>query len=329
MTEGRGRAPRPAGGGRRTKPSLEVDLGGIRFPNPVLAASGCLGTGGDVPGLVDLHRFGGVVSRSLTFGPTKGWPTPRAAETASGLLSAVGLQNPGVRAFVSEDLPRLSRAVPVVASVAGSSLAEYVNVAGALHLKDGVVALEVYLSCPDDDHDGEPFFTRPERLVEIVGAVARMSRVPVFVKLPALLPGLVGTARSCVRAGALGFTLVDSVPGLAIDPGRLRTRTAVPVGGLSGPAIKPVALAAVFQVSQALPNVPIMGVGGIATGEDAAEFLLAGAWAVQVGTALLVDPSAHVRIVRELHGYLRAKGFASPADARGRLRIRGSADATT
>lgn len=206
------------------KPHLGVDLNGLRFPQPVLSASGCLATGHDVPGLVDLRRLGGVVTRSLTFGPSKGWATPRAAETPSGLLTAVGYQNPGVLAFVEEDLPSLRNAeVPVVASVAGGSLGEYVNVASSLHLKPGVVALEVCVSCPDDEREGEPFYVRPERLTEIVGAVARLSRVPVFAKLPPLLPGLVETAQACVRAGAFGLTLIDQVPALAVDPDRLRT----------------------------------------------------------------------------------------------------------
>jgi dihydroorotate dehydrogenase (NAD+) catalytic subunit len=151
--------------------------------------------------------------------------------------------------------------------------------------------------------------------------VARLSRVPVFAKLPPLLPGLVETAQACVRAGAFGLTLIDQVPALAVDPHRLRTRTATPVGGLSGPAIKPLALAAVYQVARALPNVPVMGVGGIATAEDAIEFLLAGAWAVQVGTALLVDPSVHVDIAQGILAYLREKGFASPGELRGRVRV--------
>src|SRR5262245_51565997 len=304
------------------KPNPAVDLKGLRFSHPVLAASGCLATGHDVPALADPHKLGGVVTRSLTFGPSKGWPTPRAAETSSGLLSAVGLQNPGVLEFIERDLPRLAKAnVPVVASVAGSSLSEYVDVTSAMHLKPGVVAIEVCLSSADDEREGEPFYARPERLVEIVGAVARMARVPVFAKLPPLLPGLVDVAQQCVRAGAFGLTLVDLVPGLAVDASRLRTRTATPVGGLSGPAVKPIALAAVYRVARALPDVPIMGVGGVATGEDAVEFLLAGAWAVQVGTALLVDPTAHVEIVRGIMEYLREKGFASPNELRGRLRV--------
>ena len=304
------------------KPNPAVDLNGLRFAHPVLAASGCLATGHDIPALVETHRFGGVVTRSLTFGPTKGWPTPRSAETASGLLSAVGLQNPGVLDFIERDLPRLTKVgVPVIASVAGSSLTEYVDVTSAMHLKPGVVAIEVCLSSADDEREGEPFYARPERLVEIVGAVARMSRVPVFAKLPPLVPGLVDIAQQCVRAGAFGFTLVDAIPAVAVDAARLRTRTATPVGGLSGPAIKPIALAAVYQVARALPDVPIMGVGGISSGEDAVEFLLAGAWAVQIGTALLIDPTAHVEIARGVVGYLREKGFASPEDLRGRLRV--------
>lgn len=312
------------------KQTLEVDLDGLRLPQPVLAASGCLGTGRDVPSLVDLRRLGGVVTRSLTLEPSKGGPTPRATETPSGFLSAIGLQNPGVRAFVAEDLPRLVAAgVPVVGSVAGSSAEEYVRVASLLHQEPGVAALEVYLSCPDEEREGEPFYSRPERIGEVVGSVSRLSRVPVFVKLPALLPDLVDVAQACIRAGAHGLTLIDAVPGLAVDVRRLRPRLAAPVGGLSGPAIKPIALAAVFRVARALPRVPIMGVGGIASPEDAVEFLLAGAWAVQVGTALIVNPSAPVEIARGLLGYLKEKGMGSPADLRGRLRVRQEAPEVT
>lgn len=304
------------------KQHMAVDLGGVAFPLPVLAASGCLGTGRD-PGLVDLHRIGGVVSRSLTLGPRKGSPTPRMAETPSGFLSWVGLQNPGVEEFLELDLPRLVKAgVPVVASIAGTGLEEYIRVASSLQRRPGIVALEVYLGAPDEERGrGEPFSARPDRVHEIVGAVARMSHLPIFVKLPALGTELVEAARTCVRAGAHGLTLVDGVPGLAIDAERLRPRLASPIGMLSGPAIKPIALAAVFRVAQAMPEVPIFGVGGIATGEDAVEFLLAGAWAVQVGTAMLVNPAAPVEIAQGILRYLKEKGIGSPADLRGRLRL--------
>jgi len=307
------------------RPTLEVDLGGLRLAQPVLAASGCLGTGRDVPALVDLRRLGGVVTRSLTLNPSKGAPAPRATETASGLLSAIGLQNPGARAFVEEDLPRLVKAgVPVIGSVAGTTTDEYLRVVQELHVRPGVVALEVNLSLPDQERDGDqPISARPERVGEVVGAVARLSHVPVFAKLPALLPDPVGFAHICVRAGAHGLTLIDAVPGLAVDARSLRSRLAVPVGGLSGPAIKPIALAAVYRVARALPDVPIMGVGGVATGDDAVEFLLAGAWAVQVGTALLVNPSAAIDVSRGILAFLQGKQIASPADLRGRLRVRG------
>jgi len=304
--------------------SLVVDLNGLRFAHPVLAAAGCLATRRDGPGLVDLHRLGGVVTRTLTLAPSKGAPTPRAAETPSGMISFVGLQNPGLEEFVAEDLPRLRKAqVPVIVSIAGSSLEEYIRIANALHDLEGIVAMEVYLAGADVERGGEPFYARPDRIHEVVGAVSRLSRLPVFVKLPPLLPDLVETARLCVRDGAHGFTLIDAVPALAVDVDRLRPRLAVPVGGLSGPAIKPIALAAVYRVARAMPEVPIMGVGGISTGEDAVEFLLAGAWAVQVGTAMLVNPSAPVEIARGIQAYLKNKGIASPGDLRGRLRIQG------
>lgn len=307
------------------KPSLAVDLNGVIFPMPVLAAAGCLGTGRDGGGLVDLHRLGGVVTRSLTLQPGKGTSTPRMAETSAGLLTSVGLQNPGVQEFVAEDLPRLAKTgVPIVASIAGSSLEEYIRVTSFLHSKPGITALEVYLSAPDDERSaGRPFYSRLERIIEVVGSVARLSRVPVFAKLPALLPDLEETAGACVRAGAHGLTLIDGVPGMSVDTTKLRANLSTVVGSLSGPAIRPIALAAVYRVAQAMPDVPIMGVGGIGTGDEAVEFLLAGAWAVQVGTAMLVNPSAPTEIVQDIHRHLKTKGFASSADLRGRLRGNG------
>jgi dihydroorotate dehydrogenase (NAD+) catalytic subunit len=310
------------------KPRMAVDLNGVVFPLPVLAASGCLGLGRD-HGLVDLHRLGGVVTRSLTLGPAEGAPTPRMAETSSGLLTWVGLQNPGVDSFLSEDLPRFQRAgVPVVASVAGTTLEEYIRVASRLQANAGIVALEVYLGATDEERGrGEPFVARLDRIHEVVGAVTRLSRLPVFVKLPALYPELVEAVRTCVRAGAHGVTLIDGIPGLAMSAGTRRPKLATPIGALSGPAIKPVALAAVFQVTQALPELPVMGVGGIAAGEDAVEFLLAGAWAVQVGTAMLVNPSAPVQVAQGILAYLKDKEIASPADLRVPLRVGQRSDA--
>jgi dihydroorotate dehydrogenase (NAD+) catalytic subunit len=310
------------------KYSLSVDLAGVRFASPVLAASGCAGTGRELAGLSDLRRLGGLVTRSLTFEPSKGWPGPRVSESPSGIVTGVGLQNSGVREFVAEDLPRLVKAgFPIVASVAGGSLQGYIRAASVLRDEPGFVALEVYLSAPDDENGGLPFYARIDRMAEVVGAVSRLSTVPVFAKLPALLPDLVPAARACVRAGAHGLTLIDAVPGMAVDVRRLRPRLGAVVGGLSGPAIRPIAVAAVFRVAQALPEIPIMGVGGIATAEDAVEFLLAGAWAVQVGTALIVNPSAPAEIAQGIASYLKAKGLASPGDLRERLRLSAAREA--
>jgi dihydroorotate dehydrogenase (NAD+) catalytic subunit len=306
------------------KPSLEADLGGIRLRVPVLSASGCLGAGREVGALVDVRELGAVVTRSLTYAPSRGAATPRFAETAAGVVTAIGLQNGGVREFLDVDLPRLAATgVPVVASVAGSTLEEYLSVTTALHVRPGIVALEVHASGADAERGGHPFYARSERLAEIVGAVARFSHVPVFAKLPPLLPDLVDVAHACVRAGAHGLTLIDAVPAMAIDAARLRTRLGSTVGSLSGPAIKPIALAAVHAVATAMPDVPIMGVGGVATAEDAVEFLLAGASAVQLGTALLVNPAAPAEVAEGLAGYLADKRIASAAELRGRVRSNG------
>jgi dihydroorotate dehydrogenase (NAD+) catalytic subunit len=306
----------------RVNPALSVDLAGIRLPAPIVAASGCLGTGSELGALVDVTSLGGIVTRTLSYEPNRGAPTPRVAESPSGIVTAVGTQNPGVRVFLEEDLPRLaSSGLPLIASVGGTRLEEFLSVTSALHVRPGIIALEVFASGPDEERGGQPFYTRIERLTEIVGAVARLSHVPVFAKLPALLPDLVDAAHACVRAGAHGLTLIDGIPAMAVDPARLRARVGSGIGTLSGPAIKPVAVAAVYRVAHSMPQVPIMGVGGITTAEDAVEFLLAGAWAVQLGTVLLVNPDAPSQIAGGLATYLAAKGLGSPADLRGRVRV--------
>jgi dihydroorotate dehydrogenase (NAD+) catalytic subunit len=304
-------------GVRRT---LAVDLLGLQLPTPVLIASGCAGTGRELAGLVDLHKVGGLVSRSITMHPRKGTPTPRIAESPSGIVWETGLQNPGIEVFVAEELPRLTHAgAPVIVSIAGGSLEEFVRITSLLQGLTGISAIEVHLSERDEELERDVVAWRPDRAAEIVGAVARTSFVPVFAKLP-LGPDLVEMARAVVRGGANGLTLIDSPPALGVDPATLRPRLGGVTGRLSGPALRPLALRAVFEVSRALPEIPILGVGGVRTGEDAVEMLLAGAWAVQVGTATLVDPAAPVEIAQGVASYLKGKGLASPADVRGRLR---------
>ena len=304
------------------KRTLAVELPGLTLPTPVMIASGCAGTGRELAGLVDPHKIGALVSRSITLAPRKGSSTPRIAESPSGIVWSTGLQNPGIEAFVIEELPRLVRTgVPVIVSIAGGTLEEYVRLTSLLHGVAGVSAIETQISGPDEELDREILGSRPDRASEIVGSVARMSSVPVFAKLPPLLPELVEIARACMRAGASGVTLVDAVPAMGVEADRLRPELGSVHGWLSGPAIRPIALRAINDVARAMPEVPILGCGGVRTGEDAVEMLLAGAWCVQVGTAMIVDPAAPVTIAGGVLAYLKSKGFAAPSDLRGRLRV--------
>jgi dihydroorotate dehydrogenase (NAD+) catalytic subunit len=304
------------------KRSLAVDLGGLPLATPVVIASGCGGEGRELAGLTDVRKVGAIVTRIVTIAPRKGSPTPRISESASGVVWSTGLQNPGIESFVEDELPRMvSLGAPVIVSIAGETLEEFVRLASLLQARPGVVAIETQLSGPDVGLHRAVLGVQPERASEIVGAVARMSMIPVFAKLPPFATEIVEVAHACVRAGATGVTLVDAVPALAVDAVRFRPELGAVTGWLSGPAIRPIALRAIHEVAQAMPEVPIMGCGGVRSGSDAAEMMLAGAWAVQVGTATIVDASAPVRIATELMEYLRSKGFTSPNELRGRLRL--------
>lgn len=300
---------------------LGVDLGaGIVLQHPVMAAAGCLGYGREGTGLVDARHLGAIVTRTITLEPSAGASPPRLASTPSGLLTAIGLQNPGIDSFLDEDLPALAAlGPPIILSIGGSRIEEFLRMAHAVHDVPGIVALEIYLSSPDTERHGT-FASRIDRTIELVGAVSRLTRLPVFAKLPLLGAELVDAAHACIRAGAHGLTLLDGAPGLGIDVRTHRPSLASTYGLVSGPALRPLALAAVHRVATALPEVPLLGVGGIASGSDALEFVLAGAWAVQVGTAMLVDPAAPTRIVRELAEELDRQGAASLESLRGRLR---------
>ena len=304
------------------KRTLAVDLGaGLVLPTPVIVASGCAGTGRELGGLVDLRKVGAVVSRSITLEPDRGTPTPRIAESASGAVWETGLQNPGIDAFVAEELPRLARGAHAIVSIAGGSLEAYVRMTGALQGRPDVAAIEVHLSAPDLELERDVLGLHVDRAVEIVGAVARMSLVPVFAKIPLWASDVVELSRGAVRAGAHGLVLGGPPPALSVQAERLRPALGAVTGWLSGPAIKPMMLRAVFEVARAVPDVAIVAVGGIRSGDDAIEAMLAGAWAVQAGTAVLIDPEAPVRIAQGIVRYLKAKGLASPADVRGRLRV--------
>ncbi|MGH2679837.1 MAG: nitronate monooxygenase [Actinomycetota bacterium] len=305
---------------RRT---IAVDLGaGLVLPTPVLIASGCAGTGRELSGLVDLRKVGGLVSRSITLEPRKGAPPPRIAETPSGTVWTTGLQNPGMPAFVEVELPRLARGgAPVIVSIAGGTLEEFVRSIGALQTRSEVAAIELHLSGPDEELRRDVLGEHVDRTGEIVGAVARMSLVPVFAKLPMTATDLPELARTCVRAGAHGLTIGGPPAALGVHVASLRPALGPVTGWMSGPALKPLTLRAVFETARVLPETPIIAVGGIRTAEDAVEMLLAGASAVQVGTAVLIDPAAPVEIAKGIAAILKDKGVASPGDLRARLRV--------
>jgi dihydroorotate dehydrogenase (NAD+) catalytic subunit len=301
--------------------SIGVDLAGVAFATPVLIASGCAGTGKELHGLVELRRVGGIVSRTVTVEPREGSAPPRIVESASGVVWETGLQNPGVEAFVATELATLAAAASaVVVSIAGATLEEYVRITGVLQGRTGVAAIEVHLSGPDRELERPVLGTHADRVTEVVGAVARMSLVPVFAKLPGGVD-VVPLAVAAARAGASGLTLCASPPALAIDAPASRPALGGTGGWLSGPALKPLTLRALAEVHRALPRMPLVASGGIRTATDAVEAMLAGASAVQVGTATLVDPTAPVAIAKGIASELQRRAVASPADLRGRVAI--------
>ena len=300
--------------------SLRTNLAGIQLPTPVLAASGTFGSGRELAGMVDLREVGGIVTKSVTPRPVKGMPTPRMAETPSGMLNAIGLQNPGVEAFVQKDGPFIEQAgVPVIVSIAGRSVQEFAEVAVLVSKIRGVVGIEANISCPNVERRGEVFARDPVAAADVVGTVTRMTHLPVLAKLTADVTDIVEVAQAVVRAGAHGLSLINTLLGMAIDVDAFRPRLGGVTGGLSGPAIRAVAVRCVYEVSQALPDVPIIGIGGVVDVRSAVEFLLAGATAVAVGTANYFDPHATVEIATGIGEFLAAKGMSTPEDLRGRL----------
>lgn len=303
------------------EPRMEVDLLGVKFANPILTASGCFHYGKEFESYFDLKRLGGVIVKSLSVRPWPGHPAPRGAETPSGMLNAIGLQNPGVAAFCDRELPWLvNRRVPVVASIVGTNVEEFVRVADRLRGAPGVVALEVNISCPNLEDRSRMFSSSPDATGAVIRGVRRVASQPVFTKLSPDVTDIVEIAQAAVRAGTHGLSVTNTTLGMAIDTTTFRPKLSTVTGGLSGPAIKPIAVRCVYQVSRAFPEVPIIGQGGINTGEDVAEFLLAGAWAVAVGTANFVEPTASVRILDEFRDYLVRRRIREASSLRRMLR---------
>jgi len=299
---------------------LRTALGAAALPNPVLTASGCAAAGRELEPFSPVASLGAVVTKSVTLAPRAGRPTPRMAETPSGMLNSIGLQNPGIDAFLAYDLPWLAdKGARAVVSVAGGGVGDYAELARRLRHAPALVAVEVNISCPNVEDRGQVFACDPEAAARVVEAVRAElpAGIPVLAKLSPDVTDIVGIARSCVRAGADGLTLVNTLLGMVIDPDTLRPALAGVTGGLSGPAIRPVAVRCVWQVHAALPEVPLLGAGGISSGLDALQFVLAGASAVSVGTAVFGDPSAPARVLAELRTALAERGFARLSDAVG------------
>jgi len=299
-----------------------VILCGRTLRNPVLAASGTFGYGIEFEKIVPLDRLGGIIVKGLSREPMAGNPAPRLYETACGMLNSVGLQNIGVRAFVEQKLPALSSlSTPVFANVFGHQVEDYAEVIRILEDAPGLAGYELNVSCPNTSRGGIHFAVDAQALAEVVSAARRAARRrPLMVKLSPNVGDIRVFARAAEQAGADALSLVNTFVGLAIDARRRRPHLGAGVGGLSGPAIKPIALRMVYQAARAV-RIPVVGLGGITTGEDVAEFLLAGAAAVQVGSATFWDPQAPVRIAEEFDQFLREQRIKAARDLIGGLRI--------
>lgn len=297
---------------------MTADLAGIELPSPVLTASGCAAAGRELDQFVDITEIGAIVTKSVAMLPRSGRPTPRMAETPSGMLNSIGLQGPGIDRFIETDLAWLNeRGARTIVSIAGSTVDEYAKLAARLRVARGVLAIEVNISCPNVENRGQVFACDAGSAADVIQAVKRHSepRMPILAKLSPDVTDIVSIAQAVVRAGAAGVSVINTMLGMVINPDTMRPHLAGITGGLSGPAIRPVAVRCVWQIRQAMPDVPILGMGGIRSGLDAMEFVLAGANAVSVGTAVFHDPSAPKRIHDELQQALAERGFSSVAQA--------------
>jgi dihydroorotate dehydrogenase (NAD+) catalytic subunit len=299
---------------------LSTSLASFELPNPILTASGCAAAGRELAQFFDPRELGAVVTKSIMVNPRSGRATPRMAETPSGMLNSIGLQGPGIESFIKNDLEWLrSHGVRTVVSIAGGRVDEYAALARALYGHPAVSMIEVNISCPNVESRGQVFACDVNASSKVIMAVRRAAdpKIPIFAKLTPDVTDIVAIARTCAEAGADGVSLINTALGVVIDTDTLGPTLGGVTGGMSGPAIRPIAVRCVWQVRQALPDLPILGMGGIRTGLDALQFLLAGASAVSVGTAVFGDPMAPMRIMRELDEALGERGFGSLRDVIG------------
>ncbi len=302
-----------------TRPDMSVEIAGIKMRNPVMTASGTFGYGSEFVDYMDLESIGAIITKGLSLRPKAGNRTPRIVETPGGMLNAIGLQNVGIEAFIKEKIPFLRTVnTPVIVNLYGNSLEEYGELAQRLDKIAEVAGLEVNISCPNVRQGGIVFGTDPKAAYEVVKLVREATIKPVIVKLSPNVTDIVEMAHACEEAGADALSLINTLTGMAIDLQKRRPVLANLTGGLSGPAIKPIALRMVWQVARAV-NLPVIGIGGITSATDALEFIVAGATAVEVGTASFLDPSATQTIAHDMERYLAENGIASIREMIGTL----------
>jgi len=303
----------------KNKADLKVNIGKIELKNPVMTASGTFGYAREFENLVDLNRLGAIIVKGLSLQPSKGNPPPRIVETPCGMLNAIGLENVGLTAFVEEKLQFLKKlSTPVFINIYGKDIKEYAELASRIDDIEEIAGIEVNISCPNVNAGGVAFGIDPDTACKVVKAVRGNTGKPVMVKLTPNVTDITLIARSVEDAGADSISLINTITGMAINIETRRPKLANITGGLSGPAIKPIALRMVWQVVQKV-NIPVIGVGGIMTAEDALEFLIAGAVAVQVGTANLINPHATIDIIEGIEAFLIKKNIPRITDVIGSL----------
>jgi dihydroorotate dehydrogenase (NAD+) catalytic subunit len=299
---------------------MSTTLGSAWFPSPIFTASGCASSGKELAQFFALKDIGAVVTKSVMTKPRHGRPTPRMAETPSGMLNSIGLQGPGIDSFLANDVPwLLEQKARVIVSIAGETIEEYATLARKLRSVSGLSAVEVNISCPNVENRGLVFACDPDASRRVIDGVRKTigGELPIIAKLSPDVTDLPSIARGVVDAGADALALINTVLGMVINLDSMRPHLGGKTGGLSGPAIKPVAVRAIYQVHAALPHVPILGMGGVSNGRDALELILAGASGVSVGTASFGNPTALIQIRDELETFLAARGFATLSQAVG------------
>ena len=299
---------------------FSTKIGSKRFANPIFTASGCASSGQELSQFFPLSSLGAVVTKSIMTNPRTGRATPRMAETPSGMLNSIGLQGPGIDIFLERDIPWLiEQQAKIIISIAGETVDEYGVLARRLRALSGISAVEVNISCPNVENRGQVFACHPDTAVAVIESVRRNigGELPIIAKLSPDVTDIVEIASAVINAGVDGLALINTLLGMVIDTNSMRPKLAGKTGGLSGPAIRPVAVRAIYQVHQAFPNTPIVGMGGVAAGRDAFELILAGASAVSVGTATFGNPNAAMQIKEELSQLLTKNGFSDFRDAIG------------